>query len=144
MAEKHHTQPFQPHITLAGVPDWPEDEMIETVKEISKSTPPFQLAVKEVHCKSSPYQKITLEIEKSVDLNSLHQKTDTLFGGDFSKKEYPHISLLYSTMTCKHLQQDLAIIKKDLPQRIYLNRIALIRCKGTPEDWRTLYRSRLD
>lgn len=144
LAEKYHSISFQPHITLAGVPDWPEYEMIQAIQKIAVGTSPFELVAKKVHCKSSPYQKITLEVEKSGDLNALHKKTDTLFSGDFSKKEYPHISLLYSSLRCKDLQQQMADIEIDLPHKICLNRIALVHCKGTAEDWRTLYMCGLD
>lgn len=139
LAETYHSESFQPHLTLAGVPDWAEEQMVQGIKRLAAAVSPLELSLEKIHCKRSPYQKITVEVEKSEALNALHQKIDKIFGGNYSKTKYPHISLLYSRLKCKDLQQVASEIRHRLPPKSVLDRIALIRCKGTPEDWRTLY-----
>lgn len=139
LAEKFISEPFQPHLTLAGVPDWDEERMVEEVKNIAGSTSQLELPLEKVRCKHSPYQKITVEVERAEALSSLHQRTNNHFEGSYSKTDYPHISLLYSHLECEGLQQIISEINEYIPQKVLLNRIALVRCKGTPDDWRTLY-----
>lgn len=144
LAEKYRSETFQPHLTLAGVPDWPEQRMIQAVEQIRCSTYPFELLTSKVRCKSFPYQKITLEVEKTEALESFHQEIDKIFEGDYSKKAYPHISLLYSPLSCKNLQNEWKEIEQGCPNDVLGNKIALVHCKGTPKDWRTLYIGKLN
>lgn len=144
LAETYHSESFQPHLTLAGVPDWTEEQMVHGIKRLAATVSPLELSLEKIHCKRSPYQKITIEVERSGALNTLHQKIDKLFGGNYSKTKYPHISLLYSRLECNDLQQVASEIKYRLPPKSILDRIALIRCKGTPEEWRTLYIGKME
>lgn len=110
------------------------------IDEIIEEVTPFELITQKVLCKPTPYQKITFGIRESPVLNYLHQKTDALFEGDYSKKDYPHISFLYSKIPCKNIDpEELDEIKRGTPKQVAFNRIALVHCKGTPEEWRMLY-----
>ncbi|MDX1641452.1 MAG: 2'-5' RNA ligase family protein [Balneolaceae bacterium] len=143
LAEKYQSEAFRPHITLAGVPDWTEERIIKSIEKIAEDSPPLQLSTGNIYCKQSPYQKITLGVLKSQKLDALHQRIDGAFRGNFSKKLYPHLSLLYSRMSCSDLHQEIQGLEKKVDGQILFNRIAFIQCKGTPEDWRTLYLERL-
>ncbi len=136
LADRYQSVSFPPHITLAGVPDWPEDRLEKEMATIAKSTEQFRLPTKIVRCGTSPYQKITLEIEKTPGLNALHQQVDEAFKGRFSKREYPHLSFLYSRLPCDELEQELNEIERLKPSRIWAEQVALVDCNGTPEDWR--------
>lgn len=139
LADKYQSVPFQPHITAAGVPDWSEEKVKQAVERIAGSTSQFKIRAKKVHCKSPPYQKLTLEVEKTAELHELHQRTDRGFKGDYSKKEYPHLSFLYSTIPCAELRYELKKVGNESLREINVKELALVRCKGTPEEWRTLY-----
>lgn len=143
LAGKYQESSFLPHITLGGVPDWPDKNIKSALERIVGATAPFELHTKSVQCKSSPYQKVTLAIESSSELHRLHQKTDTVLKGDYSKKEYPHISFLYSSLSCEKLQDEVYEIEKIKPQKVAIKEIALFHCKGTPDKWRMLYTCRL-
>lgn len=121
------------------MPDWPAEKVIEAMERVADESAPFELTTQTIHCKSSPYQKITLGIEKSPVLLHIHQRVNHAFEGKYSKKNYPHISFLYSTLPCKKLRKDLKEIAKISPEYVFADRIALVHCKGTPEEWRTLY-----
>ena len=108
--------------------------------EISGEVETFELSPRTVQCKSFPYQKITMGIKKSSALNHLHQTIDSRFKGNYSRRDYPHVSFLYSTMPCKKIdEEDLKEVERRCLPKISVNRIALVHCKGTPEEWRTLY-----
>lgn len=144
LAEKYQSVAFQPHITLAGMPEWVEERIKNEVDRISDSISSFELPLKTVRCKNSPYQKLTIEVAESDKLNQIHQMIDAVFEGEYSKREYPHISFLYSTISCKNLQQERRKMDNYKPRKVVGNRIALVHCKGTPEKWRVLYRCKLN
>lgn len=118
--------------------------IIETTAKIAEETPPLLLDTKQVYCKKPPYQKITLEVERSAELHAIHTKIDNLFGGEYSKKEYPHISFFYSLKPCDELQREVSKIGRIVPQKVLGQKIALVHCKGTPEVWRMLYEWKLN
>lgn len=109
------------------------------MEKLASETSPFEVFAKDVQCKENSYQKITLEIEKTADLTSLHQKLDNVLSGEYAKKEYPHISFLYSTLPCKKVTDAVLQAERKQPRRIIVEKMALVHCKGTPKDWRTLY-----
>lgn len=136
LADTYQAPPFQPHITLAGVPDWPEERLNDTLITFTKSTSQFKLPAKHVRCGTFPYRKLTLEIEKTEELEALYQKVDELFEGQYSKRGYPHISFLYSSKPCDKLQDEVNRIERLRPSHIRADRVAMVQCKGTLEDWR--------
>lgn len=139
LADQFHSVGFEPHITLASVPDWPKQKMTEKAGQIARMARPFSLKTSKVHCKSNPYQKLTLEIKKSDELERFHKLIDTVLEGDYSKKAYPHLSLLYSKLNCDKIHNHLTDIDLTYPAVISCNRLALLRCKGTPQNWEMLY-----
>ena len=144
LAEKYQSVSFQPHITLSALPDWPKERIFETIGRIADTTSTPLLNTKKVQCKKAPYQKITLEIERSKELNVIFNKIDEHLGGDYSKREYPHISFFYSRLPCKELKHDVKELEKTIPGKVTGKRIALVHCKGTPEEWRMLYERKLN
>lgn len=139
LATTYQSVSFTPHITLSETPDWTDKKIRLAIDEIAKESPPLELETMSVRCASNPYQKLTHGIQGSDQLNTLHQKTDTCFEGDYAKKTYPHISYLYSRLDCSEVTHEIDSIQKDAPQEIVANRLALVDCKGTPGDWRVLF-----
>lgn len=138
MAETYQSVSFTPHITLSGTPNWERNRIEKAIEEIADETQPLKLKTTSLRCSSNPYQKMTHGIQKTPRLSSLHQKTDAAFKGDYTKKAYPHISYLYSRLECSAISHEIKQAEKEAPQEILANRLALIRCKGTPEAWKTL------
>jgi hypothetical protein len=143
LAQTYQSVVFTPHITLSGTPDWAEEEIKTTIDEIVLDITPLELQTGSVRCSSNPYQKLTQGIRTTDQLGSLHQKVDTIFDGDYAKKTYPHISYLYSRLDCSNVSKSIESIEKEAPQNVLANQLALVRCKGTPEQWRMLNRWKL-
>lgn len=138
LAKTFQSVSFTPHITLSGTPDWAEDHIQSVTEKAIEGCLPLQLSTKSVHCSSNPYQKLTHAIQKTDPLRALHQKMDTCFDGDFAKKAYPHISYLYSKLSCERITSEIESFQKDTPKKVIANQLALVRCKGTPDMWRTV------
>lgn len=139
LAEIYQSVSFTPHITLAGTPGWSPKKIKEAIDDIAAETSPLPFKTTSVRCSSKPYQKLTLGIEVSRELENLHKKTDQQFKGDFAKTDYPHISFLYSRIECWKTDQEIEKVEMDAPDRVTARQLALVQCKGTPESWKTLF-----
>lgn len=113
------------------------------IEEIVPDITSLELQTDSVRCSSNAYQKLTHSIQTTDRLASLHQKMNTIFDGDYAKKTYPHISYLYSRLDCSNVSKSIESIEKEAPQNVLANQLALVRCKGTPEQWRMLNRWKL-
>jgi 2'-5' RNA ligase len=135
---------FTPHITLAGTPDWSVENINKVISGFISGISSFKLNTTSVRCSSNPYQKLTHSIQSTPELQEFHKKIDETFNGDFAKKEYPHISYLYSRLDCSKISHEIGKIEEVAPRQVFINRLVLVQCKGTPEDWRMLTTWKLD
>jgi len=138
LAEKFHSVSFLPHITLSSTPDWDLDKINSEIENIVNKFSVLNLQGTTLQCSSHPYQKLTFGIKLSEELLSFHKTMDVCFGGDYSKKRYPHISFLYSRVDCEIVEKEIANIKLDLPKKVIAEKMALVHCCGTPENWKLL------
>jgi hypothetical protein len=130
---------FQPHITLASVDGtFDDDKLIDTANELNETLTPFTLHTGEIRCSSSPYQKLTIEIPHCDSLDLAHNLADQLLGGEVSKREYPHISLIYSLDPCSSVERFLEKESQPLPEEVKCMGVSLVQCKGVPQQWVTL------
>ena len=130
---------FQPHITLASVDGtFDEDKLIQAANELNERFTPFTLDTGEIRCSSSPYQKLTIEIPHCDSLDLAYNLADQLLGGEVSKREYPHISLIYSQDPCSSVEHFLEIEPQPLPEEVQCRGVSLVQCKGVPQQWITL------
>lgn len=138
LAKVYQSVEFTPHITLSGLSDWSLKKINNTIADIAGGISPLTLETTSVRCSSNPYQKLTQGIQTTVQLHNLHLKTDTSFEGDFANKVYPHISYLYSRLECSDVLQEIEQVEKEAPRKVLVNKLALVQCEGTPEEWSIL------
>lgn len=138
LAKIYQSVEFTPHITLSGTPDWTDEKIKTTIDEIVSDITPLELQTGSIRCSSNPYQKLTHGIQTTDQLTSLHQKMNTIFDGDYANKAYPHISYLYSRLDCSNVLESIKSTEKEAPENILAVQLALVRCKGTPDQWRML------
>jgi 2'-5' RNA ligase len=143
LAHRYQSYPFIPHITISRVPDWEKDQIKSAVDDVAAEVPAFDLPVKAVHCGDHPYQKITVEVKKTAELTNISDKLDDVFGGAFSKREYPHLSLHYSTRPCDHFSEELEKLESEIRSPINIDKLALIKLTETPDRWQVIYSRKL-
>ncbi|GEM_PF-2378493 len=130
---------FMPHITIGRIPDWEPGKIIHAVDVISENICRFSMPVKTVHCKNHPYQKISVETEPVPGFEAMLEQINHQFGGEYGKREYPHLSLLYSTLPCSRLQDKVVRIRSKIPAQIHLHELAYISVSGTPDQWHVIH-----
>ncbi|MCC5904688.1 MAG: hypothetical protein JJU13_00650 [Balneolaceae bacterium] len=139
LARRYDAPIFMPHITIGRVPDWEPEKIIHAIDVISENTSRFSMPVKTVHCKNHPYQKISVETEPVPGFETLLGQINHQFCGEYGKREYPHLSLLYSKLPCSRLQDKVVRLRSKMPDQIHLYQLAYISVSGTPEQWHVIH-----
>lgn len=139
LSDQYQSFPFLPHITLSRVPDWNLPRLKTAVAQITEVAQQFFVQLTRVNCGDVPYQKITAEVQKTEQLRNLYDVTDNVLGGNFSKREYPHLSLHYSTGSCREFSAEIENLQGKLRSPIKIAQIALISLEGTPNQWKVVY-----
>jgi 2'-5' RNA ligase len=139
LANRYNSFPFIPHITIAGVPDWESNEIKKAVNNISGNVEAFRLPVKKIQCGEHPYQKLTIAVEPNSGFKNILREIDHQFNGNFGKREFPHLSLLYSRLNCSGLQKEIENLPHKLPESIGVQTLALVKLDGTPDQWEIIH-----
>lgn len=129
---------FTPHITLGRIPDDKTDESHGIVKEIADHFHSFTFSIIDLECRTEPYQKLVLTLNPEKTFQSICKEVDRYFGGNYSKQNDPHISLLYSHLECNQLKDKEMAIGKNIPEIAEICGIALVELRGRPEEWKIL------
>lgn len=142
----HDSETILPHITISRVPDLPVQELKDRILQITEIQSRFKMEPDGVVCRSEPYQKICLRCVPNHPFKLLTEAIDRSFGGFFSKKTDPHISMLYSDSPCNRLTGLLKELNrlKITHKPVNCYRLGLVRFSGTPSDWKLLFTAELN
>ncbi|MEX0647397.1 MAG: hypothetical protein WEA56_13240 [Balneolaceae bacterium] len=145
LSEQYSSPVFEPHITLSDdVSSFPREEVERALEEAARLTRPFRLRCTAVVCREYPYQKIIVKIDLSDDLAEVYKTIDLVFGGSYSKKEDPHLSLLYSSLPCDNLTDSVKSTEEITTHELHVQFISLISLNGTPDVWENKYTVNLE
>lgn len=139
LSRKYQSKVFIPHITLSRVPDWDLPQLKRGADRIAEGVSQFSLQAETVKCGNNPYQKITAGIKKTIHLENLFDATDAIFGGKYSKRKYPHLSLHYNTIPCNQFSEEVKNLNQKLQPILTIQQIALVSLKGAPNEWKVVY-----
>lgn len=97
LAQKYHTEQFEPHITLyAPIEDLPLPNIIQKLSPLSTSVTSFQVKVEDILFGERYFQSVLAKMTKTPELVDLNSKTLDLLGLTFPDPDYfPHLSLIY-------------------------------------------------
>jgi len=127
--------PFHPHITIGNVPDIDSGKLTHLLPQIADGIEPFVIQAKSVECRENPYQKLIIVLESHSRLLKVADSIDRIFGKEFGKRDDHHISILYADLHCSELSTERENLKKSFSKSFAINKIALTRLKGTPDEW---------
>ncbi|RKP13459.1 RNA ligase/cyclic nucleotide phosphodiesterase [Piptocephalis cylindrospora] len=147
LQKQHSASPtFQTHLTLLA-PLPPGDKMIEVTRRLAKQTTPFMVHPTGVSTGPGYFENVMLKVEKTNGLDDLYEKLRKAFPGvqpSSASAFTPHLSLLYGLKDEEERQSAAKEVMnwsgwKESPwdgQASFLaDRIVLIDCGGTTEDW---------
>jgi 2'-5' RNA ligase len=128
---------FEPHLTLLRPSEQKNEgrvtDILETFSSVRKN---LTLKITGADGKDSPYQCFYLNVLLSGSLNLFRQELAKSLNSETGSSFNPHISLLYGFMSDSERER----LKSHfaLKEKITLtgDALALVKCNGTPEDWK--------
>lgn len=89
----------------------------------------------DLECRNEPYQKLVITLEPEKNYRALCDALDQFFGGRYGKHEDPHISLLYSQLSCEVIKNKTEFIDGRMPEKADIQGIAVVILHGRPGEW---------
>lgn len=131
------SEPFLPHITLSRVAgELPLAVARDKLQQLAAGTRAFPISMKSIQCRENPYQKIVLEAEGCPPISDLAERAGQLLDQVLSPPEFPHLSLLYSHVSCARIEQELSRLNLEICKKLYIQYIALVRLESIPSEWK--------
>lgn len=136
---KRHTAPvFPPHITLIGGRTEDEQTLQAICEGLADVTKPFAVRFSEVRTHEAWHQALALLVQEPEMCTKLHAAVCDVLGRSADPQFQPHLSLLYKPGLPPDVQQALILDMQEreaLRRTITLDRIALWRTSGAPDQW---------
>lgn len=129
------TPSFIPHCTIASDITGESSHLIQRGHLIATSTHPFSLLCIAIDYDDNPYRSITLRVQSTEELLTLHSNAIEAFGLNPSKPYSPHISLLYGILPLSEKQSLTNSLPLQLPFTVPVSTIALWSVEGFPHQW---------
>lgn len=98
LSKKMNAPAFSPHMTLHGVVESNDNEIVEKVKEAAKHISQFELELGPIEFSTTYFQCVFVRIKATAQLFNAHLELRKAFGISENHVFMPHASLLYSDM----------------------------------------------
>ncbi len=143
LARQFNSPEFLPHITLSKVPSFRRNSIEFSLHSIAERLSPLDVNIAGPVCGENPYQKVTLPLDDVMIETKVCDLVDRELDGAYSKRAGFHLSLLYSSVSCRSV--DLARIERQMPKfkKLYIQEIVVAEIESTPGKWRLLARRNL-
>jgi hypothetical protein len=139
LSEKLISPEFIPHITLSSVNSGFDPQLLlSLMKQFSSENKSTSVHAKDILCGKPPFQSYYISLEESLQLLSYSKSMDQLLDGSYSRKENFHISLYYGNESCKKIGDQFDKMELEIPDKMYIQSIALVDNEGATEEWEIL------
>jgi 2'-5' RNA ligase len=124
LAAEHGAPRFQPHVTMVGTFDSPEDVAIRTLGSLAIGVPSFEVTFAAVGHEQTYFRSLYLCTDPSPQLTALHEAGRRAWALDL-QPYMPHLSLLYSDVTEEQKRPIIDALDIALPLTIHLDAVEL-------------------
>lgn len=135
LAEQHSAPIFSPHMTIHGVVESTDDQIIKKVQRAAKHIFQFKLELGLVEFSSTYFQCIFVRLKTTAPLFNAHLELRKAFGITEKHVYMPHASLLYSDMSMNEREKVTQSIKLK-PSSFTAKAISIVRAdQHDPATW---------
>ncbi|MDX2283058.1 MAG: 2'-5' RNA ligase family protein [Bacteroidia bacterium] len=136
LAARHQSMPFEPHLTLASLPDLPLPELEDRLRAAARRFGPVRLRIQGASWSPFFFRALVLEAGLAPGLHALREAVAPGAGG-----WQPHVSLLYGEHTPAALETAAAAL--EYPAQIRFDALLWAAPAPPEQDWRQISRWRL-
>ncbi len=137
LAQKYNSPVFQPHCTLIGKTDAPLPIMKSALINLLSKHKLFEVHPAKICYSDYLYQALYIELKENQILTKWHKHICNLLTINRDIDYFPHISLMYNSVS---LREKKIISGKIKLESVYkIQSIQIVDCGGTVDTWRTVF-----
>ncbi|MBI3103721.1 2'-5' RNA ligase family protein [Candidatus Daviesbacteria bacterium] len=137
LAKQYNAPPFQPHVTLLGGIEQPEEKIIRKTAQLVSGQKPFPVTFRQIDYQDYHFRALFVKAEVTKPLLSLHERAKKIFGMQNIPFYMPHLSLLYGNYPNELKEKIILEIGRDQTTRFDISSVHLVR-GGEVEDWKAI------
>lgn len=128
---------FEPHVTLLGEIEIPEEEVIARTVKLVKDQIPFQFDLEKIDYEDYFFRTLFVRAKLTKPLQSLHNHAKDIFGITNAASYMPHLSLLYGNYPVSLKEKMIKQLGKEQSAQFEVNSVHLMK-GGEIKDWKML------
>lgn len=125
---------FEPHVTLLGDIELPEEEMVRKTDQLVHGQKPFPITLRQIDYQDFYFRTLFVRAEITEPLQALHNLAKKIFEKEIPPF-MPHLSILYGNFPQAVKDEIINKIGKDQTVQFDVSSIHLIK-GGEVEEWR--------
>jgi hypothetical protein len=138
LAVRYKSPEFKPHITLCSLPENAGTDPVQLARNLADQRESFEIETGNVVCRSDYYRKLVIELVPNPSFYEYCNQADHLAPKPISKTHDPHLSLLYSNVSCTNLSNEISELKHQIPAFIPIHGISVVQLNGGPDSWKII------
>lgn len=135
LAVRYKSPEFLPHITLCSLPENTSTDPVQLARNLADRRESFKIDTGNVVCRSDYYRKLVIELLPNPSFYEFCNLADHLATKPISKTQDPHLSLLYSNVSCTNLSNEIPDLRDQIPAYIPIHGISVVQLNGGPDSW---------
>jgi 2'-5' RNA ligase len=135
LAKQYSSQRFSPHITLIGLIESDEEEMISKAQAVATQSQPCAIKLMHINYTNEYYKSLFVEVEPAAALLATYQAARKVFPDSQATSYAPHLSLLYGNFSVDTKKQIINEIGDTLPDEFEARTLYLYLTDGDANTW---------
>lgn len=137
LAHEHGGPVFEPHVTLLGDIEQPEEEVIRKTEHLVLNQQSFPLTLRQVNYQDYHFRALFVKAEIAGPLQTLHERAKVIFNMQDIPPYMPHLSLLYGSYPNELKEKIILEIGREQPAQFEVSSVHLIK-GGEVKDWQII------
>ena len=138
LAEQYSSPAFSPHVTLVGMIEANEEEIIMKAQEVASLIHPYTINLTNVDYTDYYYRALFVRVEPSADVLAAYQEARKIFPSNQEPDYMPHLSLLYGDFSVEIKKQIITKIGDSFTDEFEANTLHLYLTEGNVSDWQKI------
>lgn len=137
LAKKYNGPVFQPHCTLLGRTDMALHRIKSAAINLMSVYKPIEVHPKIISYTNNIWRAMYIELQEKQIFTNWHENICNSLAINCKKDIFPHISLMYHTISLREKEKLLGKIK--LKSKYKIQSIQIVNCGDKVEEWKTIF-----
>lgn len=138
ISEEYKSPLFEPHVTLLGLIQDSEQNIVEKASQLANQYKPFTIKLDEIASENFYYRSLIVLAEKSPELMDIHQKAKNAFRIYDANTYMPHMSIMYGDQNEETKKEIIVKVGKQQKYEFLAENIYLIHSNGAEATWKII------